>query len=670
MTGEAAPQPAGLQWRGIAAEKVDDVSAPLAALLRRRSRGLLTDLLRPHKRGVMTTAAAIVVASLAALAGPWLVGVAIDQGIPPITSSGDAGPLTWIAAAFAVTVAVQAVATRSFVTMTGRVGQAVVLELRRRVFWHMQALSVAFHESYTSGRVISRQTSDIEAISALFEEGLDSLISAVLTLLLVGTGMLLLDWRLAVVVLAAFVPLTLLAGWFRNHSAIAYRRIREANSLVIVHFVETFGGLRAVQAFRREHRNEEIFDELSGEYAKASAWSSRLNAVFASGISLVANVVIATVLVYGGVLVIDGSMKVGVLASFLLYLQRFFDPLQDVSQFYNSFQGAASALEKLSGILEEDPSVPEPAAPLALPAAAPPAPAIPRSAASPALAAPPAPSSRTPATTLPPPAAATSSALPSFGRRVRFESVRFGYRPGGSGGSSPREGTAAVVLPDFSLDIAAGQTVALVGETGAGKTTVARLMARFYDPLAGRVTLDGVDLRDLPNAVLRREVVLLTQESFLFEGTVADNIRLGRPAASDAEVAQAARAIGAHEFIAALPLEYQTPVGKRGGRLSAGQRQLISFARAFIAAPAVLVLDEATALLDIPSERLVQAALRTVLTGRTAVIIAHRLSTVAIADRVLVLRAGEIIEDGAPADLLGGDGEYADLHARWAASLV
>jgi ATP-binding cassette, subfamily B, bacterial len=620
MSEEAASQPASLQWRGIAAEKVDDVSAPLAALLRRRSRGLLTDLLRPHKRGVTATAAAIVVASLAALAGPWLVGVAIDRGIPPITASGNGGPLTWIAAAFAVTVAVQAVATRSFVTMTGRVGQAVVLELRRRVFWHMQALSVAFHESYTSGRVISRQTSDIEAISALFEEGLDSLISAVLTLLLVGTGMLLLDWRLAVVVLAAFVPLALLAGWFRNHSAIAYRRIREANSMVIVHFVETFGGLRAVQAFRREHRNEEIFDELSGDYAKASAWSSRLNALFASGISLVANVVIATVLVYGGVLVIDGGMKVGVLASFLLYLQRFFDPLQDVSQFYNSFQGAASALEKLSGILEEAPSVAEPAAPAQLPAR---------------------------------PGRASGA-----GRRVRFESVRFGYR-------------AATVLPDFDLDIAAGQTVALVGETGAGKTTVARLMARFYDPLAGRVTLDGVDLRDLPDDVLRQEVVLITQESFLFEGTVADNIRLGRPAASDLEVEQAARAIGAHEFIAAMPDGYATPVGKRGGRLSAGQRQLISFARAFIAAPGVLVLDEATALLDIPSERLVQAALRTVLTGRTAVIIAHRLSTVAIADRVLVLRAGEIIEDGPPSELLrSGAGEYADLHARWAASLV
>jgi ATP-binding cassette, subfamily B, bacterial len=651
MSGEAAP--AKLQWRGIAAEKVDDVSAPLAALLRRRSRGLLTDLLRPHKRGVAATAAAIVVASLAALAGPWLVGVAIDRGIPPITSSGNLGPLTWIAAAFAVTVAVQAVATRSFVTMTGRVGQAVVLELRRRVFWHVQALSVAFHESYTSGRVISRQTSDIEAISALFEEGLDSLISAVLTLLLVGTGMLLLDWRLAVVVLAAFVPLTLLAGWFRNHSAIAYRRIREANSLVIVHFVETFGGLRAVQAFRREPRNAEIFGELSGDYAKASTRSARLNALFASGISLVANVVIATVLVYGGVLVIDGGLKVGVLASFLLYLQRFFDPLQDVSQFYNSFQGAASALEKLSGILEEEPSVPEPVAPLALPASAPPAPASSRSAAA-------SPASHVRSAAIPAQALATAPAAPSasFGRRVRFESVRFGYRD-------------KVVLPSFELEIAAGQTVALVGETGAGKTTVARLMARFYDPLAGRVTLDGADLRDLPDAVLRQEVVLITQESFLFEGTVADNIRLGRPAASDAEIEEAARAIGAHEFIAALPDGYATPVGKRGGRLSAGQRQLISFARAFIAAPGVLVLDEATALLDIPSERLVQAALRTVLAGRTAVIIAHRLSTVAIADRVLVLRDGEIIEDGPPSELLrSGAGEYADLHARWTASLV
>ena len=617
-------------WRGIATEQVDDISAPLAALLRTRSRLLLADLLRPYRRGVAWTGAAIVIASLAALAGPWLVGVAIDSGIPPLLASGDAGPLLRIAAVFAVTVVVQAVATRMFVTMTGRVGQSVVLELRRRLFWHALRLPVAFHESYTSGRVISRQTSDVEAISALFEEGLDSLISAALTLVLVGTGMLLLDWQLGLVVLAGFIPLAWLSAWYRRDSAAAYRRIRETNALVIGVFVETFGGLRAVQAFRRERRNEEIFDGLSRDYARATRRASQLIAVFGPGISLVANVIIGVVLCYGGLLVIDGDIKVGVLASFLLYLQRFFDPLQDVSQFYNFFQSAASGLEKISGVLEEEPSVAEPAVPAPLAPAA-------------------------------------------SGRRVRFEAVRFGYRPAGlrqqeTGLRQQESGT--VVLPDFDLDIPAGQTVALVGETGAGKTTVARLIARFYDPDAGRVLLDGTDLRDLPDQVLRQEVVLITQESFLFEGTVAENIRLGRPRASDAEVEAAARAIGAHEFIAALPDGYATKAGKRGGRLSAGQRQLISFARAFIAAPGVLVLDEATALLDIPGERLVQSALQTVLAGRTAVIIAHRLSTVAIADRVLVLRAGRIIEDGSPADLLGGDGEYADLHARWAASLA
>ena len=612
MTAEAASQ-----WRGIATEQADDVSAPVAALLRRRSRRLLADLLRPYRRGVAWTATAIVVASLAALAGPWLVGIAIDNGIPPVVRAGNPVPLLRIAALFTGTVIVQAVATRMFVTMTGRVGQSVVLELRRRLFRHLLRLPVAFHESYTSGRVISRQTSDIEAISALFEEGLDSLISAALTLVLVGTGMLLLDWPLALVVLAGFVPLTWLTGWFRRESALAYRRIREANALVIVHFVETFGGIRAVQAFRRERRNAEIFGVLSKDYAGASTRASQLIAIYAPGIAMVGNVITGIVLFYGGLRVLDGDIKVGVLTTFLLYLQRFFDPLQDVSQFYNAFQGAASALEKISGVLEEEPSVAEPTAPIALP----------------------------------------PLRDGGGGCRVRFESVRFGYRE-------------TTVLPGLDLDIPAGQTVALVGETGAGKTTIARLLARFYDPGAGRVTLDGVDLRDLPDQVLRQEVVLITQESFLFEGTVAENIRLGCPDATDQEVEAAARAIGAHQFIAALPDGYATRVGKRGGRLSAGQRQLISFARAFIAAPGVLVLDEATALLDIPGERLIQAALRTVLAGRTAVIIAHRLSTVAIADRVLVLRDGTIIEDGTPADLLGGDGEYADLHSRWAASLA
>ena len=625
-------------WRGVAAEKAEEVSAGLAALLRERSRRLLGDLLRPYRRAVIATISLIVVESLAALAGPWLVGIAIDAGLPPLLHARDAAPLLGIAAAFAVAVGVQAVTTRMFVTMTGQVGQKVVLELRRRLFAHFLSLEVAFHEDYTSGRVISRQTSDIEAISDLFEEGLDSLIAAILTLLLVGTGMLLLDWRLGLVVLAGFIPLTWLTAWFRRESAGAYRRTRDAIALVIVHFVETFGGIRAVQAFRREKRNSDIFSGLGQDYAEASTHASRLIAIYGPSISLVGNIITGVVLGYGGLLAIEGNLKVGVLTTFLLYLQRFFDPLQDVSQFYNIFQSAASGLEKISGVLEQDAAVPEPSAPGSLPTRAT------------ALA----PAGRSPG----PADSAPGDWAPALaGRQVRFESVTFGYRDN-------------LVLPGLDLDIPAGQTVALVGETGAGKTTIARLLGRFYDPRSGRITLDGVDLRQLPDSVLRSEIIVITQENFLFEGSVADNIRLGRPDASAADVQTAARMIGAHDFIAALPEGYDTPVGKRGGRLSAGQRQLISFARAFLAAPAVLVLDEATSLLDIPSERLVQAALRTVLAGRTAVIIAHRLSTVAIADRVLVLDRGRITEDGPPGELMSGDGEYAALHSSWAASLA
>jgi ABC-type multidrug transport system fused ATPase/permease subunit len=530
-------------------------------------------------------------------------------------------------AGFAAAVGIQAVASRGFIYSMGKLGETVVLELRQRLFLHFQRLPVAFHEHYTSGRVISRQVSDIDSISDLFDDGLDALVSAALSLILVGAGMLLLDWPLALVVLAGFVPLTWLTAWFRRESALAYRRTRETIALVIVHFVETFGGIRAVQAFRRDQRNEEIFGRLNENYAAASLRSSRVLAVYAPGITLVGNVATGVVLCYGGLRVIDGDIKVGVLATFLLYLGRFFDPLQDLSQFYNSFQSAAASLEKISGVLDEPPAVPEPAHPVPLP---------PRRG---------------------PDAQTGSPDARAGGREVRFEAVRFGYR-------------ATPVLPELDLTIPAGQTVALVGATGAGKTTVARLLARFYDPDQGSVRLDGVDLRDVPDQVLRREIVLVTQENFVFSGSVADNIRLGRPDATQAEVEAAARAIGADAFISALPGGYAADVGKRGGRLSAGQRQLIAFARAFLAAPAVLVLDEATSLLDIPSEQLVQAALRTILAGRTAMIIAHRLSTVEIADRVLVLSAGRVVEDGPPDRLLATDGEYSALHADWLDSLA
>jgi ATP-binding cassette, subfamily B, bacterial len=611
MTTPATATP----WRGLAAEEADEASAGGGALLHGRSRRLLAGLLGRRRRRVIATLTLIVVASLAALAGPWLVGVGIDRGIPPLAEHHDPGPLLVLTAAFAITVAVQAVATRGYIYAMGRLGERIVLDLRRRLFAHFGLLSVSFHEDYTSGRVISRQTSDIDAISALFEDGLDSLVSAVLSLILVGAGMLLLDWPLGLVVLAGFGPLVWLTAWFRRESAIAYRRGRESIAQVIVQFVETMTGIRAVQAFRRERRNDEIFGELNAGYYQASLRSFRLVALYAPGITLVGNVITGAVLGYGGLRVIDGDIKVGVLVSFLLYLRRFFDPLQDLAQFYNAFQAAGAALEKISGVLAEPPSVPGPARGVRLPDRR------------------------------------------GGGRGVRFASVKFGYR-------------AEPVIGRLDLDIPAGQTIALVGSTGAGKTTVARLLARFYDPDEGRVLLDGVDLRDLDDPTLRAEVVMITQENFLFSGTIADNIALGNPAADRAGIEAAARAIGAGEFIAALPGGYDADVGKRGGRLSAGQRQLISFARAFLAAPAVLVLDEATSLLDIPSERMVQRALRTMLGGRTALIIAHRLSTVEIADRVLVLDRGRVVQDGPPARLLADEGRFARMHQSWRAGLA
>jgi ATP-binding cassette subfamily B protein len=598
---------------GVDGEDRQDFTREESRAMRQRSLTLLGSLLRPLRGRVVLAMVIVAVSTGLQTAGPALIAFGIDAGLPAILNHQDAMPLAVVVLLYLAAAVVGAVLMWHYTMLSARISQAFLFDLRGRIYRHAQLLSLEFHESYTSGRIIARQTNDLDSIRELLDSGIQGLIRGALYMVFIAVTLLFLDPISALVIAASIPILVLLTRWFQVASQRAFRATRVHSARLIVKFVETMTGIRAVKAFRAEGRNAREFGEHVENYREANAKAIGVFGVFDPSLVVIGNVVVAAVLLIGGLRVADGSLAVGVLLAALMYTRRFFDPMEEMAQFYNSYQSAAAALEKISGVLEETPSVPDPAHPVDLWEA--------RGA-------------------------------------LDFDDVRFAYRED------------RVVLPDFELHIPAGQTVALVGSTGAGKSTLAKLVARFYDPTVGTVRLDGVDLRELHPKDLRRAIVMVTQEAYLFSGTVADNIALGKPGASLDEIQAAARAVGAHTFIEALPDGYDTDVNKRGGRVSAGQRQLLSFARAFLADPAVLILDEATASLDIPSERLVQEGLTTLLADRTAIVIAHRLSTVAIADRVLVMEHGRIVEDGTPAELIGGTGRFATLHKAWRDSLV
>ncbi|WP_436775614.1 ABC transporter ATP-binding protein [Yinghuangia sp. YIM S09857] len=620
-------------WRGISTRSDDDLAreaeaedagTPLAETPLGRARAgdarrLLLSLIAPHRRTLLVVAAVTLVQQASMVVGPLLIGLAIDRAVPDAIA-GDHATLIWIVAAYAVCGLVAAAANLAFQVLGGRVSQGVLFDLRGRIFGHAQRLSLDFHERYTSGRIVSRATGDVDAVQELLDDGVDGITQVMLSFWVSLAFLFVLDVPLALLVLSGLVPLAAGTVWYSRRSTRAYRATRTTSAALTTQYIETLNGIRAVQAFRREPRNIGIFRALNRRYTDVNTETIVLFAWFAPFLLLVGNLTLVAALVVGAHRVADGGLELGVLAAFALYIRRMYEPLDELAMFLNTYQSAAAGLEKIAGLLAHRPGVAEPAKSRALPERS------------------------------------------GKGRTVAFEDVRFGYQDG------------VTVLPRLDLTIPRGQTVALVGETGAGKSTVAKLLARFYDPTAGTVRLDGVDVRELTTPQLRGELTMITQESFLFSGSVADNIAIGRPDATRAQVEDAARALGAYDFIAALPDGFDTDVRKRGARLSAGQRQLVAFARALLADPAVLILDEATSSLDIPGERAVQRALATVLEGRTAVIIAHRLSTVEIADRVLVVHDGRIVEDGTPDDLVagspGGEGRFGALHRAWRESLV
>ncbi len=575
----------------------------------RRRMGTLTRFAARYKLRTALSIVALLAATVTALAPPFLAKYAVDDGI----RHNDMKKLVLIVGAFLLAGLLNWGMSYLQTYLTGWVGERILADLRNDLFQHLQRLSLGFYERNRAGVIISRLTNDVEAIDQLVTDGVTSLVQNTLTLL--GTAVLLfvLDWRLALATLAVIPLMSVATIIFRTRSARAYSAVRERLGLVTATLAEDIAGMRVVQAFTREQASLDKFRDVAESYRESNMQTVVLNGLYFPFVDLLSTIALAVVLLFGGHLYFQGLLTIGTLFAFMLYVQNFFDPVQQLSQLYNTFLSATAALDKIMDVLDQRPDVVD-----------------------------------TPA----------ARELPPVDGHVRFESVRFGY------------GDGPDVLHGIDLDVPAGTTVALVGHTGAGKSTIAKLLARFYDPREGRITIDGVDLRDVTQRSLRRQLGIVPQEGFLFAGTVIENIAFGRPDASPEDVVRSAQAVGAHDFILRLEDGYQTNVQERGTRLSLGQRQLVALARALLADPRILILDEATSSVDIGTERKIERALRLLLAGRTAFIIAHRLSTIRDADLIVVLEHGRVVEQGSHEELLARRGLYTSLYGDWAADVA
>jgi ABC-type multidrug transport system fused ATPase/permease subunit len=596
-------QPGGHLMRGGRAE-VEDWSW---ARTRRRLTALYR-LARPYKARIAIAVASLLAATFASLAPPFLVGRAVDE-----VSNGHTSLLVWLVVAFVAAGVVGIAASYAQTYFTGWTGERMLADLRNHLFRHLQRLSLGFYERNRAGVIISRLTNDVEALDQLVTDGVSSLVQNTLTL--AGTAVILffLDWRLALASLIVMPAMAFATAWFRKRSGRAYRGVRETLGAVTATLAEDIAGMRVLQSFTREPAARENFRVVSDRYRASNMETVVLNGVYFPVVDFLSSAATAIVLGYGGWLAFNGHVSIGTLVAFLGYLTNFFDPVQQLSQLYNTFLSAVAALDKITDLLDEEPEVRD---------------------------------------------AAGAVELAHIEGRVAFESVRFSY------------GRGPEVLHGIDLDVSPGTTVALVGHTGAGKSTIAKLLARFYDPTEGRLAIDGVDLRAVSQDSLRRQLGIVPQEGFLFAGDVSENIAFGRPGSTREEIESAARAVGADEFIDKLEHGYETQLGERGSRLSLGQRQLVAFARALLADPRILILDEATSSVDIGTERKIERALRRLLHGRTAFIIAHRLSTIRDADLIVVLEHGKIVEQGTHDELIGQSGLYLSLYGDWAENVA